>query len=300
MRGPLAWLDRRIGVPPPEPGEPGDPGLFGSGSTVWRIGRERALLLGGPAALLMQIAHPLIATAVADHSDFGADPFRRLRGTLEAVLAISYGDAGQVRTAAERVRAVHDRVQGRLGAASGPFPAGSGYRAADPDLALWVHATLVWAALETYARFVRPINRSDRARYFEEARRFAALFGVTEAVMPPSLGAFESYVSTMVEGPTLTVGSEARGLAAQILAPPVPGPLAPSVPVMRVITAGLLPGRLRREFGLGWGPSSRAVFGSVAAGVRAGLRVLPDQSRFWPHYVAAERRSREARRGLRR
>ena len=123
MRGPLAWLDRKIGVPAPEPGEPGDPGLFGPGSTVWRIGRERALLLGGPAALLMQIAHPLIAAAVAAHSDFGADPFRRLRGTLDAVLAISYGDADQVRTAAERVRAVHDRVQGRLDAASGPFTA---------------------------------------------------------------------------------------------------------------------------------------------------------------------------------
>jgi len=300
MRGPLEWLDRRIGVPPPEPGEPGDPGLFGPESTVWTIGRERALLLGGAAALLMQIAHPLIAAAVAGHSDFGADPFRRLRGTLDAVLAISYGDAAQVRTAAERVRAVHDRVQGRLGAASGPFPAGTRYRAADPDLALWVHATLVRAALETYARFVGPLDRSDRARYFEEAKRFAGLFGVTEAVMPPTLGAFEYYVSAMVEGPILTVGPEARGLAAQILEPPVPGPLAPSVPVMKVITAGLLPDRLRREFGLGWGASSRAVFGAVAAAVRAGLRVLPDQPRFWPHYMAAERRSREARRGLRR
>ncbi len=299
MSGPLAWLDRRIGVPPPEPGEPGDPGMFGPGSTVWRVGRERALLLGGPAALLMQIAHPLIAAAVAAHSDFSADPFRRLRGTLEAVLAISYGDEAQVRTAAQRVRAVHDRVQGRLWAASGPFPAGSSYRAADPELALWVHATLVWAALETYARFVRPIDRSDRARYFEEAKRFAALFGVTEAVMPPSLGAFESYVAGMVEGPTLTAGPEARGLARQILEPPVPGPLAPSVPVMKVITAGLLPARLRREFGLGWGPSSRAVFGTVAASSRAGLRVLPARSRFWPHYLAAERRSREARRGPR-
>ena len=300
MRSPLEWLDRRIGVPPPEPGEPGDPGLFGPGSTVWRIGRERALLLGGPAALLMQIAHPLIAAAVAEHSDFAADPFRRLRGTLEAVLAISYGDEVQVRTAAERVRAVHDRVQGRLGEASGAFPAGSWYRAADPDLALWVHATLVWAALETFDRFVGRIERSDRGRYFEEAKRFAALFGVAEAVMPPTLGAFESYVFAMVEGPILAVGPEARGLAGQILEPPVPGPLAPSVPVMKVITAGLLPDRLRREFGLGWGPSSRAVFGSVAASTRAGLRLLPARARFWPHYLAAERRSREARRGLRR
>src|SRR5207247_6226408 len=103
----------------------------------------------------------------------------------------------------ERVRAVHDRVQGRLDAVSGPFSAGTGYRASEPELALWVHATLVWAALETYRRFVGPIERSDRAQYFEEAKRFAALFGVTEAVMPPTLGAFESYVSAMVEGPAL-------------------------------------------------------------------------------------------------
>src|SRR6059058_4391825 len=114
MRGPLAWLDRRIGVPPPEPGEPGDPGLFGPGSMVWRIGRERALLLGGPAALLLQLAHPLVAAGVAAHSDFRRDPFARLRATLDSVLTISYGDRSQAEAAAEAVAATHRRVRGRL------------------------------------------------------------------------------------------------------------------------------------------------------------------------------------------
>ena len=37
---------------------------------MWRVNRESVLLLGGRAALLLQLAHPLVAAAVADHSDF--------------------------------------------------------------------------------------------------------------------------------------------------------------------------------------------------------------------------------------
>ena len=50
------------------------------------------LLLGaGPRALLLQIAHPLVAAGVADHSDFRSDPWRRLDGTLRSYLRIIYG-----------------------------------------------------------------------------------------------------------------------------------------------------------------------------------------------------------------
>ena len=73
-----------LDLPPLEPGERWDPGLFGPDSTVWRIGRERILLAGGPAALLLQIAHPLVAAGVTNHSGFSEDPFLRLRATLDA------------------------------------------------------------------------------------------------------------------------------------------------------------------------------------------------------------------------
>ena len=50
------------------------------------------LLLGaGPRALLLQLAHPLVAAGVAEHSDFRADPWRRLDGTLRSYLRIVYG-----------------------------------------------------------------------------------------------------------------------------------------------------------------------------------------------------------------
>ena len=72
----------------PAPGRAGDPGLFGPSSVAWRVGRERLLLAGGPAALLMQVAHPLVAAGVSAHSDFEADPLRRLRGTMGTTLTV--------------------------------------------------------------------------------------------------------------------------------------------------------------------------------------------------------------------
>ena len=79
-------------VPPTTPEEPttagelprADPisGFYGPGSRMWRINREAVLLGAGPAALLLQLAHPLVAEGVAHHSRFEEDPTRRLRNTL--------------------------------------------------------------------------------------------------------------------------------------------------------------------------------------------------------------------------
>jgi hypothetical protein len=148
--GPGHWEAARPRLLPEglPPGIPGDPGWFGSDSQVWRVWRERLLLLGGPAALLLQLAHPLIAAGVAAHSSFRDDPLRRLRATLDATLTVVFGDRRQAQMAAARVGKLHQRVRGRLPMKAGCFPAGTVYRASDPQLALWVHATLVVVALD--------------------------------------------------------------------------------------------------------------------------------------------------------
>src|SRR6266536_6064854 len=104
-----------LDLPPLGAGRSGDRGLFGPGSEVWRIGRERVLLAGGAAALLLQVAHPLVAAGVAEHSDFPEKAFTRLRSTLDATLRITFGDREQAERAAARVRAAHARVRGGLG-----------------------------------------------------------------------------------------------------------------------------------------------------------------------------------------
>jgi len=248
------------------------------------------LLAAGPAALLVQLARPLVAAAVARHSGFPRDSFQRLRATLEAVLAMSFGDDRQIEQAAARVAARHRVVRGALPRPAGPFPAGHPYRADDPELALWVHATLVFSALEAYEVLVAPLARAERSRYWQEVKPFARLFGVTDAIMPVDHPAFQAYLEAMIGGGTLVVGEEARQLAIPILDPPVPWVLRPAVAATRLITVGLLPDSLRRQFGLAWDRRRRERYGALCRAVRVVLPGLPPAVRYWPHYrVAMER-----------
>jgi uncharacterized protein (DUF2236 family) len=279
-----------LDLPPLEPGRPGDPGLFGPSSEVWRIGRERVLLAGGAAALLLQIAHPLVATGVAEHSDFPRRAFDRLRSTLDATLRITFGDRDQAADAAASVRGTHARVRGTLAEAIGDHPAGTSYDAADPELALWVHATLIVTALGTYRRLVGPLTAEARSRYYEEAKAFGGLFGVSEALMPQTLQDFHGYVRRMVQGEALAVGEIARTLARDIIDPPVPAVLAAGRPLNRLVTASLLPRRVREGFGLGWSALDRSAFATLSLAARLAVPALPPALRFWGHYRAAVRR----------
>jgi len=257
---------------------------------IWTVARERVLIAVGPAALLMQLAHPLVAAGVGGHSDFRRDPFARLRTTLDDTLTISFGDSEQAGRAADRVRAVHRRVRGRLHSAVGSFPSGTRYDATDPTLALWVHATLVVAALEGYSALIHPLAPSERARYFEEARPFAALFGAGPEVMPPDYAAFERYVLETTQ--TLTVGPVGRALGAAVLDPPLRRPLAPASRLSRLLTAGFLAPAVRAQYDLEFDRTRRTMFRSVAAATRGTVRMLPASVRYWPHArTAIERMS---------
>src|SRR4051794_27808012 len=114
---------------------------FADDSVLRRVFRENVLFLGGGRALLMQLAHPSVAKGVAEHSDFVADPFSRLRRTIDVVDRIVYGDDDEADEAATSLRAVHARVRG------------DGYEANDPALLFWVHATLVDTGLRIYNGF---------------------------------------------------------------------------------------------------------------------------------------------------
>jgi uncharacterized protein (DUF2236 family) len=281
-----------LDLPPLEAGRSGDPGLFGPGSMVWQVARERVLLVAGSAALLLQLAHPLVAAGVAAHSGFRRDPFQRLRATLDATLRVTFGDREQAGSAAEGVRRVHQRVRGRLPHPVGQYGAGTIYDAQDPTLALWVFATLIATSVDGYGRLVEDLPPADRERHYQEARPFARQFGVTDGVLPPDRAAFDGYYSGMVEGPALSVGPQAAGLAAQVLAPPLPPWLRLSVPVVRAVTAELLPQPVAASFGLTRRDAARGR--TVERALRAAVHAAPPAVRYWPHYRIARRRIRAA------
>jgi uncharacterized protein (DUF2236 family) len=284
-RAGVGQMDRsdviRRWMPGPGPGRPGDLGLFPPGTVARRVNGETALLLGGPRALLMQLAHPSVAAGVADHSDFRRDALGRLTNTLDLTLTVAFGDAAQRGAALERVAATHRRVVG--------VRRGDPYRAVDPELLLWVHATLVDSALAVHERFVGHLDPRARAQYHEEMKRQALAFGVPADLLPLTFDDFRRYVDEMVA--TIEVSEEARELSRGVLAPSIPSALRPLLPIARLLTAALLPERLRAAYGLPWGPRRERACGMLAAGIRRAVPFLPQTWRRWPHARDADRRA---------
>jgi uncharacterized protein (DUF2236 family) len=265
---------------------PNDAGMFGPGSEAWRLEREALLLLGaGPRALLLQLADPGIAAGVDQHSDFRADPWRRLDGTLRSYLRIIYGTTAAARGEIRRLNALHRDIRGR------------GYDARDPVLALWVHATLIDSTIVANDAWLGPLPRPRAARFYAETVPLARAFGVPESMVPRDLDAFEAYVADrLAPGGGVEVTDTARELADAVLHPPLPGVLArlPLDPRAYGWTlwpsVGLLPASVRDAYGFRFGPRERLVADWLVATWRWWTPVLPGSFRQMPQALAADRR----------
>ena len=245
-------------------------GYFTPESVIRRIGNSPVTpFLGGGPAVLLQVAHPLVAAGVVQHSDFEHDLWRRLVRTLRALYLIAFGTKAEAERAGEIVRAVHAHVAGTTTRRLGRFPAGTRYSASDPELMLWVHATLVHASLEVYERFVRLLPPEDEERYYGDMSIVAKLFGTPSSVIPCSLADFREYFVSQLAGPELSVTDPARKVAAVIFAADLPAPMRVLVPAHRLATAGVLPPRLRDEYELRWTPLHEYALPLAARSLRA-------------------------------
>jgi uncharacterized protein (DUF2236 family) len=275
------------------------------------------LLLGaGPRALLLQIAHPLVAEGVAAHSDFQADPWSRLAATVRSYLRIVYGTAGTARGEIRRLNQLHRDINGVVRDPAARERHGSSYRARDPELSLWVHATLVDSTIASYEAWIEPLPAGRRAQYYEETKPIGLAFGIPAERLPTDIEAFEAYLADMLgPGGPIVVGDTARELAESILRPPL-GPalggfggfgegLGSALPRLGAwldaIPAaayewlmwpaiGLLPARVREAYGLRWGLRERLVSAWLVATWRAWRPVLPASFRQMPQALAADRR----------
>lgn len=264
-------------------------GIYGPGSVSWKINREGIIMLGGGRAALLQLAHPYVAYAVDQHSQTKRDPVGRFQRTFGHVFAMVFGDLDHAIESARRVHRVHTRIKGPIREEVGPFASGHRYHANDPEALFWVHATLVDTAVMLYELGVRPLSAEEKARYYEESKLFAALFGIPEQVMPQSWPAFEQYMRDMLASETITVSRPALELRHFLLQPMRPS-VTPAMAWYRVLTAGLLPPRLRAQLELPFGARERAIFEGSVPLLRAGYRAAPRRLRYFPDYVEAKRR----------
>ena len=135
---------------------------------LWRVNRESLTALAGSRALMMELAHPLIAAAVARHSNFRRDPLGRLYRTLRAANDLTFGDAAAARRAAHQIHRCHLRVEGMLSNGVGPLAEGTYYCANDPHLKLWVLATLIDSTLRVYNVFIRSLSPDETEGYYRD------------------------------------------------------------------------------------------------------------------------------------
>jgi uncharacterized protein (DUF2236 family) len=246
-------------------------GYFQPESVIRRLANSPVVpLLGGGPAVLLQVAHPLVAAGVVCHSDYKNDLWQRLLRTLRALYLIVYGSKEEAERAGEAVRTVHAHVHGTTRERLGPFPVGTPYSASDPDLMLWVHATLVEASLAAHRRFVARLTPDEEETYYGEMALVARLFGLPRTTVPARLSDFRDYLDAQLSGREICVTTPAREVATVILQAPLPAPLRVLVPAHRLATAALLPQSLREEYGLRW---SRAHALPLALAARS-LRVL--------------------------
>ena len=234
------------------------------------IGDEAILLAGGGRAILLQLANPAVGHAVADHSDFAADPLRRLRNTLTFVYALVYGTEEQQARMTAMVHAAHRPVRSPE------------YDAQDAALQLWVAATLYDTATLLHERFFGPPPDPD-VIYREYAVVGTAL-GMPPELWPEDRAAFRRYFDSELAG--LSVDDRVRAVSMTLLHPTTgPAWMRASMPLVRLTTAGLLPASLREGYRL---DLSQRRFDRV---MRLTARVyprLPRRLRTWPrrHYLA--------------
>lgn len=234
-----------------------DESLFGPQSVVWRVhGDVTTMMVGGVAALLLQMLHPAVLAGVWDHSTFRGDMLGRLRRTARFIAVTTYGSAAEAQEMIDKVRDVHTRVKGVL-------PDGTPYAADDPHLLAWVHVTEAVSFLDAWIRYAEPgMSLADQDRYFADFARIAEALGTVD--VPRSRAEADALIARV--RPELVVDARTREVARMVLDQPAPNlAVAPVQALTFGAAVDLLPPWARAMHGLS-GP------GLATPAIRLGTR----------------------------
>ena len=260
-----------------------DAGILAPDSVARRMNRESFLLLGGTAALLLQVAHPQVAAGVEQHSSFRADPLGRLLRTLNTTLAAVFGTTREARSAMRRIDRRHVPVRGVTAS-------GVPYSAHDPRLVVWVQVTLVMTSLRLYEGVLGRLSDAEREAYWQEARFFARELGATDDALPATFADVLVYERAMLWREVVP-DATAIAVANDVRRPFRWLPAIVSWP-LDAFSAALVPEPLRSALALPWGRRERMWSRAVIVVLRFLVPRLPYRIRVVPQARAYEARMR--------
>ncbi|KAA9151164.1 DUF2236 domain-containing protein [Amycolatopsis acidicola] len=239
------------------------------GTPAWRyFGDFRTGLLAAQV-LVLQVAHPVVAAGVKDHSDYVADPWTRLMRTGASLSIYIYGGPDGAAYEARRLRALHKKF-------TGVREDGKRYSALDPQAYAWVHATLVRLPVDAQEFYGRPIPRAELDVYYAQMTEVGRMLGLRDKDLPPSWDGFCRYYDEMVDsfGPNGTIDQLLETIDS--VRPPVPLPFWASLRrFQRFLLVATLPPALRERLGLEWTDEQQRRFDRLRRIVRAVGNPLP-------------------------
>jgi uncharacterized protein (DUF2236 family) len=243
-------------------------------SGIADLGAEGILLAGAGRAILLQLADPGVARGVAEHSTFTGRPINRLQGTLTYVYAIVYGTDEQVKEVRRRVNRAHVPVRGTADGKS------TGYNAYDPELQLWVTATLYDTALTIIEKIYGPLDDDSADAMYRDYAKLGTALQLPERLWPEDRAAFGRYWDDRIR--TLRADHNAVRFGRGLLYPKHAAPWYRAImPSARFLTAGLLPDQLRKDFGLAWSDRHERRFNRTFKILAAAYPKLPQGIRHW-------------------
>ncbi len=263
-------------------------GIFGPNSFSWRINREAALFLGAGRAALLQLAHPWVTAALAQHSTVLAKPIARFHNTFRVVFTMVFGSLDQALAAARHLYALHTRIRGEMTGDVARWRRGSHYEANEIAALRWVFATLVESAVLANDCALSPLTAAEREQYYAECKTLAGLFGIPTTALPENWEAFAAYNCAMHASDELGVTDAARDMAHNLLAGV--GSWIRPPHWYRALTAEWMPERFRYEFNLDFSAAEQQSAASAKRRLPGIYRRLPSAIRFTGPWREAQAR----------
>ena len=262
-------------------------GFFGPGSMMWLLHRESVSLYPGLLrSVVMQVAHPTLNTAAfTGDTKLVRNVRARAAGTFRAMYEVVFGDLDSAIKAGLMTHRIHQSVWGMRTAPDG---SAQQFRANDPELLLWVFATILNSEVVGFTEINRPLTPDEEARLWKEAKVLAAVIGIPQEYLPATWADFNAYIERMVKGDTLRVDESLRAGCEALTWRFVPVPVPPWL--LRTAVVGMIPEGWRERAGFPWGPSERYSHAVVKSALRTSSRWLPGAVRFPPHYHRALQR----------
>lgn len=259
---------------------------FSMDSEMWRINHQKCGLFFGPAAAILQIAHPRIAQGVADHSQFESDSLGRLQRTLLSTNRIAFGSLEEAREMKQRLAKVHASVRGEVSESmAGP----NHYSAFEPELLLWVTATMIEAALQGYEMVSGELPAKRKEQFYQEMLEFGTYFGLAGDAGPASYMEFKHYYDDMLNGELLGSHPLCSQLAQAIALPQDSAWAKLLGRRLYFLAVEGLPSPVREKLGFRSSRYTRSSMWALRRSVRLGFGLLPPQVRLYPEALARVR-----------